>query len=128
MQYNCIIIFVLRAGYEVLSMDNAAIVAEELFRVRQRAYELGLALQLSQDALQTIMTENPKPHDQILRITEEFLKREDPKPTWRAIIEALKTPSVDRPRMAQKIEDKFCRAAVEGEYLLNTLYIIITPR
>ena len=117
------------SGYEVLNMDNAAIVAEELFHVRPDTYELGLALQLSQDVLQTIMTENQKPHGQILRITEVFLKRKDPKPTWRAIIEALKTPAVNRSKMAQQIQEKYCRVADESDICFTgILYKVITSK
>ena len=46
----------------------------------------------------------PKQHDRLLQVLIEFTKQEEPKPTWRAIVDALRCRAVNLPRLASIVE------------------------
>ena len=76
----------------------------ELMRVRQVSLELGQALKLPQEMLDSIKGSTAKV--QLMRVIAGFLKTEDPIPTWGRLIEALR--SVKHPKLANKLERKYC--------------------
>ena len=96
------------AGYEILSIDNAVVIVDELIRASQVSYEFGLALKLPSEIVNRIKEQYADPLQRLLHTVEEFLKQKQPLPTWRAITEALRMPSVNRPKLAKAIEKKFC--------------------
>ena len=65
-------------------------------------------MKLPTDVLDGIVSRYADDRDRLLHVIKEFLKRIDPKPTWRAIVDALRSPFVDMPQLAEKIEAKFC--------------------
>ena len=72
--------------------------------VRQVSLELGQALELPQEMLDSVKGYTAKV--QLMRVVAGFLETEDPIPTWGRLIEALH--SVKRPKMAKKLEKKYC--------------------
>ena len=85
--------------------------------MRQVAHELGLALKVPRDILNAIKDEK-KPLNRLIRVIGEFLSCDNPKPTWRAIVEALQSPLVRHHKLAKKIEKKFC-TVVEGNLVVK---------
>ena len=69
---------------------------------------MGLNLKIPADVLESIESQYSDDRRRLGRIILEFLKRIDPKPTWRAIVDALKSPTVNMAKLAEKIETKFC--------------------
>ena len=52
--------------------------------------------------------------ERLLYIIMKFLRRIDPKPTWTDIVDALKSPLVGMPKLAEEIEAKFCSPPKPG--------------
>ena len=50
-------------------------------------------------------THKDNPQRQLFHVIAEFLKGVEPRPTWRVIVDALRSPLVNLPQLAQKIED-----------------------
>ena len=79
-------------------------VVGELVEVKSKAYYFGLALKVPPHELDGIRITNRNPQDQLTDVLKYFLKQVEPRPTWRLIIDALKSPMVDLPRLAEKME------------------------
>lgn len=94
----------MQAGDVDLTPADTAKVLEELLEAQNETYTLGLSLGLSPTVVEAIHATNFIPRDRLLKIIMEFLKRMEPKPTWRLIVEALKSPVVNLPRIAHKVE------------------------
>ena len=69
---------------------------------------MGLNLKIPADVLESIESQYSDDRRRLGRIILEFLTRIDPKPTWRAIVDALKSPTVNMAKLAEKIETKYC--------------------
>ena len=89
---------------EVLTPDDAVDVMEELLPAQNRSYELGLKLKLLQSEVESIHSTYSKPRSCLLHILIEFTNQTEPKPTWRVIVVALRSPAVNLPALARKIE------------------------
>ena len=79
-------------------------VLEELLPAQNKSYELGLKLKLPQHVVEDIHSKE-LPHDKyLLKVLIKFLQQAEPRPTWRVIIEALRSPAVDLPVLARSVE------------------------
>ena len=68
-------------------------------------YEIfGRLLKVPRDLVKRIRKEHDEPETRLLHIIEAFLRQKDPRPTWRIILEALRNPLINAPRLAGKIE------------------------
>ena len=94
-------------GDKTLSLDNAATVLEELYEARNHSRFIGLKLGVPQHV---INIEYSASHDRLYNVIVEYLKQVEPRPTWRAIVDMLKSPLVNLPHLAKKIEAKYCVA------------------
>ena len=103
-------LFTTCTGYELLSENSAAVIVDELLPAQESSYALGLALGLPVEIVESIHTQYTKPFDQLLHITDSFLKQEKSIPTWRNIIAALQQPEVKCSKTAKSIEEKFCHS------------------
>ena len=92
----------------MLTEGDLATVLNEIFEARVHAYYVGLNLKVSTDVLESIESQYSDDRRRLHHVILEFLKRIDPKPTWRAIVDALKSPTVNMAKLAEKIEAKFC--------------------
>ena len=63
---------------------------------------LGLALDITLDTLEVIKQDNTKTEDCFRAMLIQWL-RDGHQPTWNALAEALKSPSVRRSHLAEKI-------------------------
>ena len=79
-------------------------VLEELLPAQNRSYELGLKLKLPQSEVESIHSQHPQPRQRLLHILIAFANQTEPKPTWRVIVEALRSPAVNLPELAKKVE------------------------
>ena len=80
----------------------------EIFDVRSKSERFGRALGLPKGTVDSILGECQKPENRLLRIIDEFVRQLEPIPTWRIIVDALRTPLVNEPQLAQQIENKHC--------------------
>ena len=88
---------------ETLTSDDAVEVYEELLPAQNKSYELGLKLKLPHHVVEAIHKELP-PEKRLLQILIRFLQQAEPRPTWRTIIEAIRSPAVNLPLLAERLE------------------------
>ena len=65
---------------------------------------MGLKLGIPDHVLQSIRRNFTDPDECLYEVILEFLKQEEPRPTWRAIIDALKDASVNYTHLACELE------------------------
>ena len=68
------------------------------------SFELGLKLGLDTYCVEAIHKEHSEPRKRLLHTVIKALKQSDPPPTWRTIIEALKSPAVKQLQLAKALE------------------------
>ena len=88
----------------MLNTNDTAKVLEDLLPAQNKSYQLGLKLNLLQHDVEAIHSTYREPSDRILHIVIKFLGGTEPKPTWTVIIDALRSPLVDLPALASKLE------------------------
>ena len=88
----------------MLNTNDTAKVLEDLLPAQNKSYQLGLQLNLLQHDVEAIHSTYREPSDRILHIVIKFLGGTEPKPTWRVIIDALRSKLVDLPALASKLE------------------------
>lgn len=87
-------------------MDDLCVVQEALYVVRTHWYNMGLKLGLKPDVLDTIEIQCSGDPSICFRETlKKYLKTITP--SWTAIVEALKSPTVDQPQLAEKVGESF---------------------
>ena len=64
---------------------------------------IGLKL-LPQHVVATVHERYPEPRERLLHVLIEFTKRVEPRPTWRVIIAALRSPAVNLSYLAERVE------------------------
>ena len=89
---------------ETLTPDDAVDVLEELLPAQNKSYELGLKLKLPQHVVDSIHSIYSKPQSRLLHVLIEFTNQTEPRPTWTIIIEALRSPAVNLPVLARRVE------------------------
>ena len=97
-----------------LKEDNLSDVLGDLLEAQNKSRYLGLALKIPTHVLDAIHSPSANPQDCLRRVLEEFLRGVDPRPTWSVIAVALRHPSVNLHRLAEKIEKKYCYPSPEG--------------
>ena len=91
-------------GDELLTPDDAVNVLEEILEAQNQSYVLGLKLKLPLHVLDGLYDKYWEPRDRLLHILIQFTKQVDLRPTWRAIVDALKSPAINLPRLAIRVE------------------------
>ena len=71
---------------------------------QNHAHLLGLALKISPVDVIAIVDNNKEPLDRLLHIILKFLSQSEPPPTWRAIVNALKSKAVNLTALAKRVE------------------------
>ena len=79
----------------------------ELIEAQTQAHYLGVALEIETRELESITSTHRQPKARLLHIIYAFLRQTEPRPTWSAVVEALKSPAVNLPRIANKIQEKY---------------------
>ena len=87
-----------------MTPDDTLKVLEELLPAQNKSYELGLALKLSLYEVDSIHKTYKEYQHRLLQIIAQFLKQMDPAPTWRDIINALRSPAVNLSHLARRLE------------------------
>ena len=90
--------------HETLKQDDAARVLEAVLEAQNQSVSLGLKLKLPLHVVEAIHSMYQHPKDRLLHVVIEFLRQDEPCPTWRVIVDALKSPIVHLPRLANRIE------------------------
>ena len=76
----------------------------ELYPAGHKSYELGLKFRLPHGTVEAIHLDYSDEYDRLVNIIVAFLNEVGPKPTWRIIVDALKSPIVNLPILANVVE------------------------
>ena len=90
---------------ETLTPDDAADVLEELLPAQNKSYQLGLKLKLPQYVVEAIHSKDLPPEKYLFKVLIKFLQQVEPRPTWRVIVQALRSPMVNLPALAKAVEE-----------------------
>ncbi|CAI8049101.1 hypothetical protein GBAR_LOCUS27042 [Geodia barretti] len=93
---------------KTLRPDDAEEIFEELLPAQNKSLELGLALNMPPPEVEAIHSQYKDPHDRLLRVIIKFLEQMGPRPTWRVIVEALRSCAVGLPGIARRVEAAHC--------------------
>ena len=86
-----------------LNSNDLADIARKLLGVENKAQNLGRVLKLPKYIIDITPQPNAR-HAAILYIIDECLKQDEPRPTWRVILAALRDPLVGEAGLAREIE------------------------
>ena len=89
---------------ETLTPDDAGKILEELLEAQNHAHLLGLMMNVKPRDVEAIQATYQQPKDRLLHIIVAFLQQAEPRPTWRAIVDALKSPVVGLTALARRVE------------------------
>ena len=92
------------AGDDILTETDAVNILEELRTAQNHAHLLGLALEINPVDVTAIVETYEKPLDRLLHIILKFLSQSEPPPTWRTIVNALRSPIVNLTALAKRVE------------------------
>ena len=79
---------------------------EDLFEVCDKPKALGILLNLPESTLDEILTKNSQADNCLIDILVTFVEQEDQRPTWRIVLDALRDPLINNPRLAERIEKR----------------------
>lgn len=114
--------FTAATGDETLSPDKAIDILGEILEAQNQSRYLGLTLNIPDYEVTSIHKQYTDPKDCLYYVLVKFLNGIDPIPTWKVIIAALRSPAVNLPQLAMKLETKHIRATrnVLPETITNT--------
>ena len=92
------------AGDDILTESDAVNILEELTEALGQAIVLGVMLSIKPVELEAISKMYHDPKERFYQIILAFLRQAEPLPTWRAIINALKSPIVNLTALAKRVE------------------------
>ena len=87
-----------------MTEKDAAAVFEALLPAQTQSYLLGMKLKLEIHEIEAIHIKYLDARDRLLHIIIAFLRRAEPRPTWRVIVNALKSPAVNLTALAERVE------------------------
>ena len=88
-------------------LDNIGCVLEEVLDVSAQWYHLGVQLKVRIGTLDGIRTQFQNPKDQLLEMLKTWLNTSN-SPSWKILIEALRSRSVGENQLADVLETKYC--------------------
>ena len=93
-----------------LSIDDLKELQERLFGVSNKWYDIGLQLLLSANDLDSIEANSNSTQHCLREMLKRWLRRVNPHPTWKAVVDALKSVVVGEQWLAQQLEEAlYCK-------------------
>ena len=92
------------SGDDILKESDAGNILEELAEAQNHAHLLGLMLKISPWDVEAIQKKHKEPVDKLYDIIRAFLKQAEPPPTWRAIVNALRSKIVNLTALSKRVE------------------------
>ena len=90
-------------------MSDIKLLVNELCAVRDKWFELGVQLNLLPSDLNAIQIQfNNDPSRCLLGMLSSWLEVTSPPPTWQNVVDALRSPAVSRPVVAEAISKEYC--------------------
>ena len=111
-----------------LSLDDLSDVLEETLASSAKWYKIGIRLKVPVDKLDDIRSQFSEPGDQLCEMLKEWLKGAvGSRPTWGALVEALRSQTVREPKLADQLEVKHCQSESKSLSKHLQLYILNCP-
>ena len=92
------------AVHDTLTERDAAKILEELLAAQNSAHLLGLMLNVKPRDVEAIQNKYQDPRDRLYHIIIAFLSQAEPRPTWRVIVDALRSRTVNLTALAWTVE------------------------
>ena len=101
-----------RGGFEdgILVRDDVPGIVAQMLDVKTKSKFSGRVLKLPAHTVDGIHVQYSDPEECLFQVMDEFVKQVEPRPTWRAIVNALKNPLIGFTGLAEEIEGKHCPA------------------
>ena len=81
-----------------------------------RWYQIGVQLNVPTHLLKNIQQQHHDPIDCLTELLDKWMKNAtDPPPSWRALIDALRAPTVGETRLAGELEVTYCNQTEQGK-------------
>lgn len=90
-----------------MTSDDLSHVLEEVVDISARWYQLGLQLGVKPGTLDRIRAQFSDPRDQLLEMLKTWLES-DVNCSWKTLVEALRSRSVETRQLAEVLETKYC--------------------
>ena len=104
-------------SYSALDLADLRDVQEEVFDARAKWYDIGVNLEVPVGTLNSIRAQYHDPQDCLREMLMVWLKTIDPQPTWKALVNALRSRVVGEAKLADELEAKWCpKLDVSGMY------------
>ena len=109
----------------ILSSGDLKTLVNELHDVRADWYDLGVQLEIQTHNLDVFRLKNQSDTNKCLRqMLSVWLLHEFPSPpSWERVVDALSSPAIDRPTVAERIRRTYCSqssdAATDTESFLS---------
>ena len=118
-------------GDDMLQPDDAVNILEELLDAQNHSFELGLKLKLPLRDVKAICARFSEPRKQLLYIIIAFLEQANPRPTWRVLVDALRSNAVNLTALARRVEaahfpDLTATSEITGEFSLSVPVTLIS--
>ena len=93
--------------YKTLDQDDVIHIVEDILEAKNESKFIAEKLKLPKHTIDEIhMKQNTKAQERLLEVIHEFVNRVEPRPTWGLIIEALRSPLINLPLLANNMERK----------------------
>ena len=96
-----------KAGEKTLDERDVTDICSDIIAAQTKSEQLGRVLRVPSHTVDSIIQQYTKPEDRLFHVIDEFVKQIEPTPTWRVILDALRNPLVNLPRLAENIEKKY---------------------
>ncbi len=97
-----------------LSEKDLIVVLKATHSGRNKWYNIGLELGVESHTLDSIGDRFDDPTDCLREVIKQWLKGVSPQPTWRALVDALRSCVVGEEKLASELEAKHCDTPAQG--------------
>ena len=91
-------------GDDILTESDAVNILEELTEAQNSANLLGFMFSIKPSEVEAIQAMYQNPKERLCQIILAFLRQAEPPPTWRAIVNALRSKTVNLTALAKRVE------------------------
>ena len=114
---------------DTLTMDDLGTLMNALHDVIDIWFRFGVQLKVPVTRLNAIKTQYANPDDCLMHMLISWLSNASPSPTWQTVVDALCCASIGRQRVAEKIQQTYCKQDTGTQCLLqHTAHYSIVQR
>ena len=100
---------------------------EEILEAQNQSHYLGLKWKIPTHIVEGIHSQYSSPKDRLFHVVVEFLKQVEPRPTWGAVVDALKSPVVGLPHLAKRVERNHCQLMTPPSFQAGSQMMTYAP-